>query len=79
MLLFVGDSRRGLRFTLQGRMEHNRIRHIIYHAAMRAHHVLKAERNSQRDVYKRQRFSFGYFNTEAEIDAAIAAVRRIAE
>lgn len=33
---------------LQGRIEHNRIRHIIYHAAMRAHHVLKAERNSQR-------------------------------
>ena len=25
------------------------------------------------------RFSFGYFNTEAEIDAVIAAVKRIAE
>ena len=47
LLFFVGHSRRRLRFTLQGRIEHNRIRHIIYHAAMRAHHVLKTERNSQ--------------------------------
>lgn len=43
------------------------------HCAPRMHRALGTEEQGA------VRFSFGYFNTEAEIDAAIAAVRRIAE
>ena len=43
------------------------------HCAPRMHRALGTEEQGA------VRFSFGYFNTEAEIDAAIAAVKRIAE